>query len=61
MKQRKYFSEIKTGYKVGSPKEKPFGKPEIRGLNRTEKFTNSFLAQTNQSETWISTSVCKLF
>jgi len=33
VKQRKYFSEIKTGYKVGSPKEKPFGKPETRDLN----------------------------
>ena len=32
VKQRKYFSEIKTGYKFGSPKEKPFGKPEIMGL-----------------------------
>ena len=40
MKQRKYFSEIKTGYKVGSPKEKPFGKPEIRGL--IVKFVNFF-------------------
>ena len=32
VKQRKYFSEIKTGYKFGSTKEKPFGKPEIMDL-----------------------------